>query len=103
MRSSKPPATRASCPGSWRASMRPDQPSVTAERVAMRRAAHQLLDRPPIFDDPLAVRMAAGGNVVHYEREIERTARSAIAPYLRAFMAVRSRCAEDELAQAIGR
>jgi len=83
--------------------MRPDHRSLTAERVAMRRAAHQLLDRPPIFDDPLAVRIAAGGNVVDFEREIERAERSPIAPYLRAFMAVRSRCAEDELAEAIGR
>jgi methyltransferase (TIGR00027 family) len=35
--------------------MRPDQPSRTALRVAVRRAAHQLLDVPPVFEDPLAI------------------------------------------------
>ena len=29
---------------------------MTAERVAMRRAAHQVLDLPPVFRDPLALR-----------------------------------------------
>ena len=36
------------------------QPSRTAQRVAMRRAAHQLLDDPRVFDDPLAVAIADG-------------------------------------------
>jgi len=33
-------------------------PSRTAGRVARRRAAHQVLDRPLVFDDPLALRIA---------------------------------------------
>ena len=34
------------------------QPSATALRVALRRAAHQLVDTPPlVFEDPLAVRI----------------------------------------------
>ena len=31
------------------------RPSRTAESVAMRRAAHQLLDDPRVHDDPLAL------------------------------------------------
>jgi hypothetical protein len=32
-----------------------DRPSRTAERAAMQRAAHQLLDDPRVHDDPLAL------------------------------------------------
>jgi O-methyltransferase involved in polyketide biosynthesis len=35
--------------------MQQSSPSKTANRVAMRRAAHQLLDNPQILDDPLAI------------------------------------------------
>ena len=31
-----------------------NRPSATARRVAMRRAAHQLLDDPKVFDDPIS-------------------------------------------------
>jgi hypothetical protein len=34
-----------------------NQPSVTAQRVAMWRAAHLLLDNPKVFDDSLALRI----------------------------------------------
>src|ERR1700728_2285315 len=77
--------------------MHPAKPSRTAERVAMRRAAHQLLDEPGVFDDPLAVAIANGVS----ERPIE-----AEQPYsrsLRAFLAVRSRYAEDQLARGVER
>ena len=37
--------------------MNPGQPSRTAYRVAMRRAAHQILDSPVILDDPVALRI----------------------------------------------
>lgn len=30
------------------------RPSATAQRVAMKRAAHQLLDDPRVFEDPVA-------------------------------------------------
>jgi methyltransferase (TIGR00027 family) len=72
--------------------MRDDRGSRTAERVAQRRAAHQLLDSPLVFDDPLALRVAAPDDD-----------RSPLAPYLRAAFAVRSRLAEDELRAAVGR
>jgi methyltransferase (TIGR00027 family) len=59
----------------------------------MRRAAHQVLDRPPVFEDPLAVRILGP----------DAGALPAEAPGLRAFLAVRSRYAEDELANAVAR
>jgi methyltransferase (TIGR00027 family) len=73
------------------------QPSRTAQRVAMRRAAHQLLDHPKVFDDPLAVAIAGG------ESEPAADAQKPFSRALRAFLAVRSRYAEDQFAQAIGR
>jgi methyltransferase (TIGR00027 family) len=72
-------------------------PSRTAQRVAMRRAAHQLLDDPKVFDDPLAVAIANGDS----ERPPE--AQQSYSRALRAFLAVRSRYAEDEVAAAVER
>lgn len=60
----------------------------------MRRAAHQLLDRPKVFDDPLAVAIAG------CEPEILANTDGS-SDSLRAFVAVRSRYAEDELAKAV--
>ena len=37
--------------------MKEDSASRTADRVAERRAAHQVLDTPRVFDDPLALRI----------------------------------------------
>jgi methyltransferase (TIGR00027 family) len=75
--------------------------SRTAQRVAIRRAAHQLLDQPRVLDDPLALRIIGS--------EAEDTLRSnpkedhAFSRAFRAFMAARSRYAEDELAHAVTR
>ena len=35
--------------------MREREPSHTAQRVAVRRAVHQLIDEPRVFTDPLAL------------------------------------------------
>ncbi len=72
--------------------------SRTAERVAIRRAAHQLLDRPLVLDDPLALRIIG----VHAEQALRSDPKEhpAFSRAFRAFMAVRSRFAEDELAHA---
>jgi methyltransferase (TIGR00027 family) len=70
--------------------------SKTAFGVAIRRAAHQLVDQPPVLDDPIAVRMV--GSV--YPRKMER-AMHPVARDFRAFMAVRSRYVEDRLAAAV--
>jgi methyltransferase (TIGR00027 family) len=71
-------------------------PSRTAQRVAIRRAAHQLLDEPPrVFVDPLAVAIAG--------RDTEAEPESSYSRALRAFIAARSRYAEDQLASAVER
>ena len=73
--------------------------SRTARRVAIRRAAHQLLDHPRVLDDPLALRIIGS--------EAEQALRSdpkedhAFSRAFRAFMAARSRYAEDELGHAV--
>lgn len=77
--------------------MRSDIPSRTAQRVALRRAAHQLLDKPKVFDDPLAVAIADG------EFEPSADAQKPYSRALRAFLVVRSRHAEDQLARAVAR
>lgn len=85
--------------------MKEGQPSRTAQLVAIRRAAHQLLDKPRVFDDPLALcvigresalALHAGQN--QYQSEDPR-----VSLHLRAFVAARSRYAEDELALAVER
>ncbi len=81
--------------------MIPGAPSRTALGVALRRAAHQLLDGPKVFDDPLAIAIAGGEDVVR--AEIADREHTTLAPFIRAFMAVRSRLAEDELAAAMAR
>ncbi len=76
-------------------------PSASAERVARLRAAHQLIDDPRVFDDPLAVRILGAGAAALVSDE--RDDRSPLARSLRAFLAVRSRVAEDEVAAAYER
>jgi methyltransferase (TIGR00027 family) len=75
-------------------------PSRTALRVALRRAAHQLYDKPIIFKDPIAVPIL--GNA--YAEELHRTPTRADRPYsiaMRAHLVARSRYAEDNLARAV--
>ena len=78
-------------------------PSETALRVAMRRAAHQVLDNPKVFDDPLALRILG---VVDRSASppapnwLEETPLSRV---LRASLAARSRYAEDELHSSVKR
>jgi hypothetical protein len=57
--------------------MKPDRPSATAYRVAMRRAAQQILDRPVVLDDPIALRIvgprgAAAGAVPEHDGAARR-------------------------------
>ncbi len=70
--------------------------SKTALGVAIRRAAHVLMDHPPVLDDPIAVRLVGAGYPRHMERAMHPVARD-----FRAFMAVRSRYVEDQLASAV--
>jgi len=80
--------------------MREGTPSQTAYRVAMRRAAHQILDRPLVLDDPVALRIVGSQAAAeieayrwHYDSSFGRA--------LRLFLVARSRVAEDALAQAV--
>ena len=70
--------------------------SKTALGVAIRRAAHQLVDKPPVLDDPIALRLVGDG----YPRLMER-AMHPVGRDFRGFMAARSRYAEDRLAEAV--
>jgi methyltransferase (TIGR00027 family) len=71
------------------------KPSRTALGVAVRRAAHQLVDHPKVFDDPLALRIIGAEAASKLQSEIPA------GQALRAFVAVRSRYAEDQLARAV--
>jgi len=79
-----------------------NRPSHTAQGAAMHRAAHQLVDQPLIFEDPLALRIIG--------REAESALRAGHerwtmpeAANMRAFVAVRSRYAEDCCAESYER
>jgi methyltransferase (TIGR00027 family) len=83
--------------------MEENQPSRTAQGAAMLRAAHQLLDKPPVFADPLALRIIGGE--AEMELRNHRDTQQADRPRtgLRAFIATRSRFSEDTLAEAVER
>jgi methyltransferase (TIGR00027 family) len=83
--------------------MKDGRPSVTAERVAMRRAAHQLLDRPLVFEDRLAITILGRSRAAAMREDPRRFETGPAASLLRAFLAVRSRVAEDALAEAVSR
>jgi methyltransferase (TIGR00027 family) len=77
--------------------MKTGKASKTALRVAIRRAAHQLMEQPRVLDDPIALRLVGSG----FPRDMER-AMHPVARDFRALMAVRSRYTEDRLAEAVG-
>ena len=82
--------------------MLPGQPSRTMLRSAIRRAAHQLLDDPLIFNDPIVIGLVPEAS----EPAIRDTLDDVGAPdpkLLRYMFAMRSRFAEDRLAQAAAR
>jgi methyltransferase (TIGR00027 family) len=70
--------------------------SKTALGVAIRRAAHQLMDDPPVLVDPIALPLIGRGHQRLMERAMHPVGRD-----FRAFMAVRSRYTEDRLAEAV--
>ena len=63
--------------------------------VARHRAAHQLLDDPVVFRDPLALAILGPGGAAAVRADPKASERSIVGPYLRAFLAARSRVAED--------
>jgi len=76
--------------------MQTGRASRTALRVAIRRAAHQVIDKPRVLDDPIAVPLLGPG----FDRDMER-AMHPVARDFRLFMAARSRYAEDSLAASV--
>ncbi len=68
----------------------------------MRRAMHQIVDRPRVFEDPYAFRILPAETAEEVRRESTGRQR-AYDVALRWFVAVRSRFAEDEFAEAVGR
>jgi methyltransferase (TIGR00027 family) len=82
--------------------MLPGQASQTMVRTAVRRAAHQLLDRPRIFEDPIAVGFVPAAS----EQAILESAddhRAPLPTLFRSLFAFRSRFAEERLAHAAAR
>lgn len=80
--------------------MLPGRPSGTALRVALRRAAHQLLDDPRVLDDPMALRIV-GNHAAALRADPGAYDRTGLDRALRAFLVARSRVAEDGLAAAV--
>jgi methyltransferase (TIGR00027 family) len=78
----------------------PAQASRTALRVALHRAAHQLLDAPTVFVDPLALRILGPKVEAAFRADPAQYDTSRFAPQMRAFMAVRARLAEEQITQA---
>lgn len=77
--------------------MNEGRPSSTARGAAILRAAHQALDSPRVFDDPLALSILDGDARAEIETNPSRF-QDRERRHLRAFLVVRSRYAEDELA-----
>ncbi|HEX3673642.1 MAG TPA: class I SAM-dependent methyltransferase [Rhizomicrobium sp.] len=79
--------------------MEAHQPSRTAQGAALHRAAHQLVDSPPVFADPLALRIVGDDAADQLRKGQDHHAMAETAP-LRLFIATRSRFTEDSLAEA---
>jgi methyltransferase (TIGR00027 family) len=73
-------------------------PSATAQGAAVWRALHQIIDYPRVLDDPLAVPIIGREGARALQFAADRQANA-----LRAFIALRSRYAEDRLTAAVGR
>ena len=84
--------------------MRQGVPSQSAYRVALRRAAHQVVDRPLVFPDPLALRIlgldAQGRGSTGTDQDLRAPDRPG-SKSLRAFLVARSRFAEEVLHGAV--
>jgi methyltransferase (TIGR00027 family) len=75
------------------------EPSRTAQGAALHRAAHQLLEQPLVFHDPLALKILGPERQSLLEANLPRR-QSLGSRAMRAFIVMRSRHAEDELAAA---
>jgi methyltransferase (TIGR00027 family) len=79
--------------------MKPNEPSRTALMIARQRAAHQVLDRGAILNDPFALKILREN-----EKDVLQFANAhPLASIGRLFTAARSRIAEDALSAALER
>ncbi len=79
--------------------MKPNEPSRTALMIARQRAAHQVLDRGSILNDPFAMNILRAD-----EKDVLQFANQhPLASIGRLFTAARSRIAEDALSRAVER
>jgi methyltransferase (TIGR00027 family) len=83
--------------------MKENRASATAQRVAVLRAAHQLLDDPKVFDDPVALRIIGRENALALQTDPHPFEATGLSPYVRAFAAARSRYVEEKLALGVRR
>ncbi len=74
------------------------QPSKTAMGAAVLRAVHQILDDPKVFDDPIALRIIGTESESRLRANLDWFKRRR---FMRAFIVMRSRYAEDELGRAV--
>jgi methyltransferase (TIGR00027 family) len=82
--------------------MLPGQPSRTMLRSAIRRAAHQILDAPLIFNDPIVVGLVPEASDPAIRDALDDPG-APDAKLFRCMFAMRNRFAEDRLAQAAAR
>lgn len=80
--------------------MQESKPSRTALRVAIRRAMHQLKDKPVVFHDPVAVPLLGERHADDLWQAMSGREHAFLVA-LRAFLVARSRFAEDNLARAV--
>ncbi len=81
---------------------KPEGPGLTAYKVAMMRAAHQIIDHPKVFDDPVALKIINAHDAFEIGSKKQKF-KTKLHKYLRAIVIARSRFAEDELSAAIRR
>lgn len=77
-------------------------PKPSALLVAKQRAAHQLLDRPLVLDDPVALAMLGDADAKELRENLDRF-RHPMSTGMRSSVVVRSRLADDLWAEAIAR
>lgn len=83
--------------------MKERHPSETCLKVAYRRAAHQVVDHPRIFDDPLALRILGLSAAPCLDPRPEWLQETPFSPFLRGSVVARSRYTEEELDAAVQR
>jgi len=76
------------------------RPSLTAQGAALLRAVHQVVDVPPVFADPHALRIIGAEAEQSMQANVDRYQSRRT---LRAYVALRSRYAEDRVAEAVQR